>query len=466
MRLKKLLLVITLLLAYCTPGFSQACDTVFLPDSFVVCRGDYVQLLATVRGSIPVDSVSWIPAGDFSDPHALKTTLRAWNPGYYKCIVMSPGFANMISNGDFSAGNTDFTSMYKYEAPAACAICPEGNYTVATRASSVYGNGPCGSFGDHTTGSGNFLLANGNKSVPIVVWSQTVNVKPATWYRLEGWQVSWNNDAGGSLPPPIIRCDINGVLVGADTNFYTVGIWKHFQFDWASTGTTAKIDLSDRNVFATGNDFGIDDLTFREKNACADTDSVLISFIPSPTINAGPDRRILQGDTININATGTLIQSIRWDPSPALSCDNCLNPVITAVKSESFLITVTAYTGCTDKDTVNITVYCDGSRVFVPNTFTPNGDGYNDIFYPRGKGVGTITSFSIFNRQGQLVYEKDNIELNDISAGWNGNYKGAVLRPDQHNGEFLRPETFVYVIEASCASGDPVIIKGDVNLVR
>ncbi len=464
MCLKKSLITFVLLIGCFAGALAQGCDTVFLADSFRVCRGDDIPLKATVKGSIPIDSVSWIPTTGMSDPHSLTPTLHATIPGYYKCIVMSPGFANLIVNGDFSGGNTGFTSDYTYGGLTPCAICPEGNYTVANNPASVYTG--AASFGDHTTGTSGFLLANGATTANTAFWKETVTVKPFTSYRIGGWYASWNNDAG-SLPPPIIKFVVDGTSVGLDTNLGTVGVWKYFTFVWTSGGsTTANLSLIDWNRFATGNDFGVDDLTFREKDACADTDSVLISFIPSPTIDAGPDRRVLQGDTICINATGTLIDALGWTPNPALSCDICLNPTITSSKSDSYIITVTATTGCKARDTVNVTVFCDGSRVFIPNSFSPNGDGENDIFYPRGKGVGTLKSFIIFNRQGQKVFERSNIELNDITAGWNGNYKGVTLPADAINGKLLRTEVFVYVIEAECASGSPVTIKGDVTLFR
>ena len=464
MCLKRFFFLIAILLGCFAPAFAQSCDTVSLPDSFRVCKGDDIALTATVRGSIPIDSVSWIPTTGLSDPHSLTPTLHATIPGYYKCIVMSPGFANLIVNGDFSAGNTGFTSEYTYGGSTPCAICPEGTYTVANNPSYVYTG--AASFGDHTTGTGGFLLANGAITPNTAFWKQTVTVKPYTSYRIGGWYASWNNDAG-SLPPPIIKFVADGVSVGLDTNFGTVGVWKYFTFVWTSgSSTTANLSLIDWNRFAVGNDFGVDDLTFREKDACADTDSVLISFIPSPTIDAGPDQRILEGDPVNITATGTLISTLQWNADPALSCDQCLNPVINSLKSGSYVITVTATTGCTARDTVNVTVYCDGGKVFVPNAFSPNGDGENDVFYPRGKGVGKLTSFSVFNRLGEMVFVRNNIDLNDITAAWNGNYKGASLKSDVYNGKLLRSEVFVYVIEAECSEGPPVIIKGDVTLLK
>ena len=92
----------------------------------------------------------------------------------------------------------------------------------------------------------------------------------------------------------------------------------------------------------------------------------------------------------------------------------------------------------------------------MPNLFTPNGDGNNDVFYPRGEGLKGIRSFRIYNRWGQLVYERQNIMLNDVNAAWDG----------KHNGSVLNPDVFVYVVEGICDGGEVMIWKGDISLIR
>ncbi len=65
----------------------------------------------------------------------------------------------------------------------------------------------------------------------------------------------------------------------------------------------------------------------------------------------------------------------------------------------------------TKSDIVNINLVCDKEAVYIPNTFSPNGDGTNDVFYVRGKGVNFIKSFRIFNRWGQEVFKRENIAM-------------------------------------------------------
>jgi gliding motility-associated-like protein len=95
-----------------------------------------------------------------------------------------------------------------------------------------------------------------------------------------------------------------------------------------------------------------------------------------------------------------------------------------------------------------------GSPVLI--AFTPNADGENDFFYPHGKGVTQVTRFRIYDRWGELLYERTNMPINDRSYGWNGTYKNQILKPD----------VYVYIIDATCTNGEPLQIKGDISLVR
>jgi len=87
----------------------------------------------------------------------------------------------------------------------------------------------------------------------------------------------------------------------------------------------------------------------------------------------------------------------------------------------------------------------------VPNAFSPNGDGNNDIIYAKGWGLKKLIAFKIFNRYGELVFES-----NDFDKGWDGNYKG---KPQNM-------ETYVYTVEAETYSGKVLSRKGNISLLR
>ena len=80
----------------------------------------------------------------------------------------------------------------------------------------------------------------------------------------------------------------------------------------------------------------------------------------------------------------------------------------------------------------------------------------NDVFYPRGSSIDRIQSMRVFNRWGQVVFEKRNFTVNSINDGWNGNFQGRLANAD----------TYVYVIEYLCDNGELVTLKGNVTLLR
>jgi gliding motility-associated-like protein len=154
-----------------------------------------------------------------------------------------------------------------------------------------------------------------------------------------------------------------------------------------------------------------------------------------------------------IGGTGNQYQ---WSPTTGLSCANCPNPIAQPKVTTSYKLTVSNSGGCSASDAITITVLCGANNLFMPNTFSPNGDGSNDIYYPRGKGIQTVRSLRIFNRWGEMVYRRENFNANDPSAAWDGRYLGKALPPD----------VFVYMIDVVCENQSIVTVKGDIALIR
>jgi gliding motility-associated-like protein len=94
--------------------------------------------------------------------------------------------------------------------------------------------------------------------------------------------------------------------------------------------------------------------------------------------------------------------------------------------------------------------------VFLPTGFTPNNDGLNDVWYPLGGGSLKVNYLKIFNRWGQLVFERTNILTNDRSAAWDGSFKGQPLPTG----------VFALTMGVSCENGEVVEMRGSVKLVR
>src|SRR5213075_1716170 len=110
----------------------------------------------------------------------------------------------------------------------------------------------------------------------------------------------------------------------------------------------------------------------------------------------------------------------QWDPQAGLSCTNCPQPIATPRFNTTYNVLFVDSNGCRNFQSINIVVICKEGNIFIPNTFSPNGDGSNDRFYPRGTGIDRVQVLRIFNRWGEVVFEKMNFPLNDASYGWDG----------------------------------------------
>jgi len=193
------------------------------------------------------------------------------------------------------------------------------------------------------------------------------------------------------------------------------------------------------------------------KYCFSDTASVQVSVFNYPTINLGPDVTINVGGSYQIPGSGSAdIVSINWLPTTALSCTNCLSPLATPKKTTTYVSTVVNNGTCATSDSLTITVICNNTNFFVPNTFSPNGDGMNDVFFVRGKGLNIIPSMIIYNRWGQIVFEKRDFAPNDPSVGWDGNFNGTKAPSD----------VYIYTIEIICDNSTLIPYHGNITLIR
>lgn len=195
------------------------------------------------------------------------------------------------------------------------------------------------------------------------------------------------------------------------------------------------------------------------QNCFFDTAYVPVVVFPYPTVNAGPDQTIQVGNSFPLKlAVSSDVNSIRWTPATGLDCAQCGEVIANPKTTTTYSISVLNQGKCETRDDVTINVICKDGNLFMPNTFSPNGDGNNDLFYPRGKGIYGIKSLKIFNRWGELVFQQFNFQANDGSggSGWNGKYKGRDASQD----------VYVYMIEVICENNQVLFFKGDVTLVR
>jgi gliding motility-associated-like protein len=172
-----------------------------------------------------------------------------------------------------------------------------------------------------------------------------------------------------------------------------------------------------------------------------DTATISVVVNPLPSVDAGPDLDLLAGTLGQLKATASNdVISWNWTPADYLSCTNCPSPETKPLRSLTYSLTVQNAAGCVAIDTVSIHLLCSGSRIFIPNTFTPNGDGRNDRFRIKAEGIKQVKSLRIYNRWGEVVFERTNFSLDDNNAAWNGKY----------NGQYVPAGTYVYFAELTC----------------
>lgn len=201
---------------------------------------------------------------------------------------------------------------------------------------------------------------------------------------------------------------------------------------------------------------GIHTAILRDENGCVDADEIIINDIFVPFVEAGPDIDILLGGSEQINAlTDANVQTISWSPPTGLSCADCLDPIASPNFSTDYIVTVLDVGGCEVTDTIRVIVR-SSNEVFIPNTFSPNGDQVNDSFFPQTSSEfnGTI-DMSIFDRWGNMIFDKVNIVPNSPEEGWDGFF----------NNKQLQPGVFVYRLVVNSPIDSQVLV-GDITLVK
>lgn len=139
-----------------------------------------------------------------------------------------------------------------------------------------------------------------------------------------------------------------------------------------------------------------------------------------------------------------------WSPSTSLSSSAGLSVSATPTVTTNYVVTGYNSKKCKYNDTLTVCVYDDCGSMFVPNAFSPNADGVNDVLYVRGKCLANFT-FLIFNRWGERVFETSKQEL-----GWDGTF----------NGEPMNSGVFVYRLQGTTISNEPFSMKGNITLIR
>jgi gliding motility-associated-like protein len=215
------------------------------------------------------------------------------------------------------------------------------------------------------------------------------------------------------------------------------------------------------NIYAVVNDKGdnnraIPNKRYDETNYTNNVDKTVYTPFEVSITPADTTIQRLGSVLLTPKAKGGTITAYSWTPSQFLSCSNCATPVATPQYTTQYQLLAKNEHACTDT-ALAIVKTETGQGVYIPDAFTPNSDGLNDVFYVMaGPDVTAVKDFSVFNRLGQKIFQVENVAPNNPAFGWNGRI----------NGREANAEAYVYYATVAFVNGTQQVYKGTVILIR
>ncbi len=220
----------------------------------------------------------------------------------------------------------------------------------------------------------------------------------------------------------------------------------NYTYDWSPNVSTSNQ--------ATDLAVGTYEVIVTDGNGCSQTVSYDVVTGNSFYIEVTPDSfTIEKEESANINLfvdPNVTVESIVWTPSAGLSCSDCADPIASPKTSTTYIVTVTDENGCTAVDTVKIIVVLPCAAIFVPNTFSPNNDGLNDLECVLGDCIASM-EFTIYNRWGEPIFSTKTQE-----ECWDGTFRGKLVQTG----------VYAYKLKATLDNGERIEESGNITVVR
>ncbi len=246
---------------------------------------------------------------------------------------------------------------------------------------------------------------------------------------------------------------VGDCIVLTDTSAGVVSSWN-WDFGGGATPNTDTV----ANPVVCFNSAGVYNvqLTVTDAGGASASTTNSITVFDTPIVTATTVIGMPQADTLidlagqaDLVATGNSPGSILWTPSGFVDCDTCSTTFASPQDSTWYVVSLTDINGCAGFDSVYVRVnFIEG--IGVPQAFSPNGDGNNDVLFVKGIGINSM-SFTIYNRYGQKVFH-----TSDQNIGWDGKFHGK----DENSG------VFTWVLEYTFITGQGGIQKGNTTLIR
>ncbi|GEM_PF-1918722 len=200
-------------------------------------------------------------------------------------------------------------------------------------------------------------------------------------------------------------------------------------------------------------------LVVKDAKGCTTSEDFIVAAKQELRLDIGDSFDIKYGQEIEFETTYFPFDNVffEWSPADGLSCTDCPDPSATPTETTTYRLQMTDTAGCTIEDFVTVAVH-KSRDIFIPNAFSPNQDGINDVFYPYGGfEIVAIHSMQVFDRWGGKVFEKfEKFNPNDPSAGWDG-----IARNKPADGG-----TYLYTMNVEFIDGEIILFAGEVNLMK
>lgn len=239
----------------------QNCTVSVAADSLTACVGDTIFLAASGTNLYEWSHDATLSCDTCNSPYIILTDTSS-----YVLVKGISQVSQLATNGNFSNGNTGFLTNYTYNATS---IWNEGTYAVGPNPNAVHPN--FGSWGDHTTGSGNYMLVNGSTGGNKILWRQALTFPPGVQVTVKWWMLTFVTPAGS------LQLKLSGTNIGnAASTPNSTGVWAQTTrtFTVPASGN-ATINLVTTSAALSGNDFGVDDISFQY--TCESYDTVWIA---------------------------------------------------------------------------------------------------------------------------------------------------------------------------------------------
>ena len=262
--------------------------------------------------------------------------------------------------------------------------------------------------------------------------------------QLDGVAISAQGDSS--------RCELDTLLLHATNELPSTTDSLFYQWS-PRTGILGASNTDTLRVFVAQNQ--IYRVIARNNLDCKDTAyaaAVILSRVPVLDITASMDS-IFLGQSIDLLATNNTDYTYRWTANATLSATTIYNPTARPTQDTTYYLQVENTAGCLTLDSISIGVrapICGLPVVFIPNAFSPDGDGYNDELLVNGNNITAMT-LSVYNRWGEQVFQTQ-----DQTVGWNGRWNGINLPPDVYG----------YYLQCVCDDGSTLNTRGNVTLLR